>query len=39
VVLQLFLLTKCAAGTNGSENPEFFSWLEEIVICEDNGLA
>src|SRR5690242_8589366 len=29
-VLQLFLPTKCAAGTNGSEKPEFFSWLEEI---------
>ena len=39
VVLQLFLPTKCAAGTNGSEKPEFFSWLEEISTCEDIGLA
>jgi len=38
-VLQLFLPTKCAAGTNGSEKPEFFSWLEEISTCGDIGLA
>jgi hypothetical protein len=38
-VLQLFLPTKCAAGTNGSEKPEFFSWLEEISVCEDIGPA
>jgi hypothetical protein len=24
---------------NGSEKPEFFSWLEEFSICEDIGLA
>jgi hypothetical protein len=39
VVLQLLLPRKCAAGTNGSEKPEFFSWLEEISTCEDIGLA